>query len=430
MKCPNCQSTELIDVQGQKFCLSCGFLIPHGAAAISETTIKKRGVGRPKSPRLDRPTPPAPPVDHSAIELDVHDVPDSGVAPEGVKHFDVIRSSRSRVKAATSSRVEPVPSARAMKLSLHYPGSGWIRQLSEQSAYAYGLPAAIWFGASVAAGAWAYRLAPWRGLPLSLRQVAWLAAGLLLAWAAAILASWGQAAIMYGQIRRTDHRSLPFGQWSGPALAAAGPASIINAMAVAGFTVLLAGSLGLINLVRLTSSAPVWTVVGVLAAGYMAIIYLVLALLLWRRLAVALVVLAGSTGAQAARQSLAWVSAHPELVTIEIYEACLWIVGWAILAVAIYYLRLETLEIALAGSAGAATVVALVQQLRSAGWQQATYYQLATASEGARRAQLLGGRQPERVGPGRIVAFVAVLVVIVVLAGGLVILQPDLLAWR
>lgn len=371
-----------------------------------------------------------PPVDGSSVELEVNDVPDSAVAPERVKHFDVIRGSRSRVKTPSRSHEESVSTPLAKELLVHYPGSGWIRQLSEPSAYAYGLPAAVWFGASVAAGGWAYRSSPWRGLPLSARQVAWLAAGLLLAWAAAILASWGQAAIMYGQIRRTDHRSLPFGQWSAPALASAGPASIINAMAVAGFTVLLAGSLGLINLVHLTSSAPVWAVVSVLSASYMVIIYLVLALLLWRRLAVASVVMASSTGSRAARQSLAWVSAHPELITIEIYEAFLWLVGWAILAVAIYYLRLETLEIALAGSAGAATVVALVQQLRSAGWQQAMYYQLATISVGARRAQLLGGRQPERVGPGRIVAFVAVLVVIVVLAGGLVILQPDLLAWR
>ena len=49
MVCPNCQSTDIVELQNQHFCINCGRLI--------ELVSKKRGPGRPKIERLDRPMP-------------------------------------------------------------------------------------------------------------------------------------------------------------------------------------------------------------------------------------------------------------------------------------------------------------------------------------------------------------------------------------
>lgn len=49
MVCPNCQSTDIVELQNQHFCINCGRLI--------ELVTKKRGPGRPKAERLDRPKP-------------------------------------------------------------------------------------------------------------------------------------------------------------------------------------------------------------------------------------------------------------------------------------------------------------------------------------------------------------------------------------
>ncbi len=352
-------------------------------------------------------------------------MPIAGASDREVKHFDVVRPGKT-IKPATAGKPPPAVAPTSTDFKLQYPGSGWLSQLTRPASYWYGLLPALWFGATVALALYAYSLAPWRGLPLSARQVAWLMTGLLLAWGAAILASWGQAAIMYGRIRLADHRSLPVRLWGGPALTAAGPQSIINAIVVAAFVVLAAGSIGMINLVNLTSEAPVWAVTVSLFAGYMLLLYLVVALLMLRRLAVASVVLAGMTGRAAIRQALAWIMARPEAITLEIYEAMLWIAGWAVLAAAIYHLSDQPLLILITGSSLAAVIVAFVQQLRSSGWQQALYYQLASLENGNRRAQLLGGRQPEQVGTSRIIAFVWVLVIIAVVAAGIVVYQPIL----
>ncbi len=49
MVCPNCQSTDIVELQNQHFCINCGRLI--------ELVSKKRGPGRPKAERLDTPKP-------------------------------------------------------------------------------------------------------------------------------------------------------------------------------------------------------------------------------------------------------------------------------------------------------------------------------------------------------------------------------------
>ncbi len=47
MVCPNCQSDNIVELQNQHFCINCGRLIDH--------IVKKRGPGRPKADRLDKP---------------------------------------------------------------------------------------------------------------------------------------------------------------------------------------------------------------------------------------------------------------------------------------------------------------------------------------------------------------------------------------
>lgn len=49
MVCPNCQSNDIVELQNQHFCINCGRLI--------QLTDKKRGAGRPKADRLDKPQP-------------------------------------------------------------------------------------------------------------------------------------------------------------------------------------------------------------------------------------------------------------------------------------------------------------------------------------------------------------------------------------
>jgi hypothetical protein len=47
MVCPNCQSNDIVELQNEHFCINCGRLI--------ELVTKKRGVGRPKADRMDKP---------------------------------------------------------------------------------------------------------------------------------------------------------------------------------------------------------------------------------------------------------------------------------------------------------------------------------------------------------------------------------------
>ena len=49
MVCPNCQSNDIVELQNEHFCINCGRLI--------EIVSKKRGVGRPKADRMDKPKP-------------------------------------------------------------------------------------------------------------------------------------------------------------------------------------------------------------------------------------------------------------------------------------------------------------------------------------------------------------------------------------
>ncbi len=62
MVCPNCQSTDIVELQNQHFCINCGRLI--------ELVTKKRGPGRPKAERLDRPKPLAIPLSTNAVKID------------------------------------------------------------------------------------------------------------------------------------------------------------------------------------------------------------------------------------------------------------------------------------------------------------------------------------------------------------------------
>ena len=49
MVCPNCQSADIVELQNEHFCINCGRLI--------QLVTKKRGPGRPKADRLDKPKP-------------------------------------------------------------------------------------------------------------------------------------------------------------------------------------------------------------------------------------------------------------------------------------------------------------------------------------------------------------------------------------
>src|SRR4051794_29730005 len=93
MVCPNCHSHEIISVQGQNFCISCGQIVPDTesekvlaavgaqltvtgqaiiqghtkpAAAVSQALSpekpKKRAVGRPRKARMDTPITHLPPA--------------------------------------------------------------------------------------------------------------------------------------------------------------------------------------------------------------------------------------------------------------------------------------------------------------------------------------------------------------------------------
>ncbi len=59
MVCPNCHSSELIVIQGQNFCISCGRIVPagHTPERAAKTKTAKRPVGRPKAGKLDVPKP-------------------------------------------------------------------------------------------------------------------------------------------------------------------------------------------------------------------------------------------------------------------------------------------------------------------------------------------------------------------------------------
>jgi hypothetical protein len=143
MVCPNCHSHEIISVQGQNFCISCGQIVPDTesekvlaavgaqltvtgqaiiqghtkpAAAVSQVSApekpKKRPVGRPRKIRMDTPITHLPPA--SPSPTDVPEAPAAKTVKANLPPAPTIAPAKPRIMADVrrpESKAEPEPTA-------------------------------------------------------------------------------------------------------------------------------------------------------------------------------------------------------------------------------------------------------------------------------------------------------------------------------
>lgn len=436
MVCPNCHSHEIISVQGQNFCISCGQIVPDtesekilaavgaqlqpaGAALISgppapaqapvpgakpEKPAKKRGPGRPRKARMDAPithlpppTPAEPPAEPGPPQPKTAPVlPESPrIAPKPRAMTDVRRTP----PAKPAEEPKPVETAR-LRHAHRTPGmqgAAW-KGLSHALNFVQALPFGL--AALLPAGIIWANLSQLAGLTRPLRTSDWwLLTQLALAGLAAVTVGLvAISAVIFGAARRQDQRG-----GSGLVWARAGAAACLRLWGVVlcQFILALPIAASVAALIRyggLDLALPSQVSLG--AVFLMAIVagYLLAGAWIAGLLAVAGVTLGNLTLWQALHLGWNGWRRHPELLVNwllvklpTVILAAAW--TWTLLPIDAASLASPAW---LAQAASGLVLVLLVLTVQSGSAAEAAYRHVVTADRFGQAGSFLMGRSPKQ----------------------------------
>lgn len=451
MVCPNCKSNDIVELQGQHFCINCGKLI--------ELMTKKRGPGRPKAQRLDRPKvltlqqaavgaessiDAAAAIDdtiHSSTLSEVASTDSSGeVQPVITPTAQTDSNSTSNIihgfnpPKRTTPNGAVVPNSgtgNAKRLQDIRPSSGTNQRPDEKSivepSSAIPQPDPLRLSPIVAA-AWSE---PWQSGPIRLLSIAAvltaLATGLIvyrylafpdrpytyldysglisIALAIALLFGIANTERTTTALRRYDHRPVPRSWLLGGAIAVLGWQSLTLLLGL--LDVMLVGLAGWAANYYLPQLLPQPYLAVALLASFFVMSLLLLAIWAKTGLASAAVELGQMRPYQAALFGWKSLWHHPDLLGTRLIAA-LWLaaslsgviaLGWTLHLYASDYDRFI-----ITGSAVSLALTAVyLGNLGAVGWRQAAYRELVIIDEPDRAIALLSGHHTGS--PARIVSF-------------------------
>ncbi len=459
MVCPNCSSTDIITVQDQRFCISCGQIlsdikpaaapskpvaasskltaIPPKSTTLVESNVtisanpaaKRRKPGRPKAGRLDAPQPEAvlpetnPPASSDIV------VPVAATAPRIARSTGRRLSDIATTKPRATPATKPAPDSKVIAKPIPLRSEplpyGTIESASLHERFR--LRTIVWtiwpaVLLAVVAGAIAYLLAgdqPGQAWTAT-QQAGWPVWGelilvLLLFYVGRNI---GSAAIAYGIARRADHRPLqPAHQLS---------ASLNSFLSRLGFdammTLLQATAAALIITLVIIGGAnwPVPELVQVIALfiAYLILGYLLTGLGLTQGLGHVALTLGNLSIWQAFTLGWNFFRRHFEMVGFKILslivELLLALPLFAAVVALVLYLPPELTWFAALSAIILTTTGGALVGAGTAVWWQAAYRALVHRSRPQQAHKLLSGRQPQPTQQG---AAVAVAVIITILAG-------------
>ena len=394
--CPNCHSKQVVAVQGQYFCVSCGQKLGLVGATKLPVAAKKRPVGRPPRARLDTPLtdihhhPQIKPVPVKSPAIG-HTTTTHHSAP---KQFADVRPPASHTAPAPPPQAD-APAAPTKSLTTGL-GASW-RALVWPLGYALTLPLAVMtlLPVLITYNQWSW-LVDWRS-DWQTRQAGAVAGELVLSivavWLVAVLCC---SAVTYAAARRHDHRGRP--GWGALSMASAvwsrstGTVALDKLLAL----LLIAGSGSIILYGARSSTLPVpVTMIASFIVAF-AVGYLLLGTLIGGALALANTVLSKATAGQA------WVFGwrgfwhHFELVAAWVGA----LICWAIMIGGGGYLIWWSSHQGWTNTtywylvAGVVAIVAWLFGLQVGVLAQTTYRRVVNEDHLASSSQLLLGHQP------------------------------------
>ena len=466
MVCPNCQSADIVELQNEHFCINCGRLI--------QVVTKKRGPGRPKADRLDKPKPLTIKIAGKAavVALD---------QPRAIETMPVVGDTVETATTATTaedSQIESKPTDEAIPMISHRfnvatstAGSRDIPNAPEEVARIAEvkvrkrlqdiLPAkADDLGpddhkpesaptsqsrlslSQIVTAAWSE---PWQGGPARILIASAFLSGLVtsaslslvvfhlanLSGSIAILGFFALVlgiALMFGvanteraafALRRYDHRPIPRSWLFGGALAVLARQTTVLAVGLidAGLLIALGYYLGyeIPQLLARPLSA-----IGLLSSYF---IIAILLLLVWVKtgLAAAGVELGRMSALESLKFGWRSLARHPELVGTRLVAA-LWLASSLTGVIALAYLihlylpAFDHWTIIVGGGVVAFTGV-LLGNFGAVGWRQASYRELVIIDEPDRAIAMLSGHHNGT--PSKIAIFSYVFVVCLFILGGI-----------
>lgn len=409
MVCPNCQSSDIVSVQDQFFCVSCGQLVPPQAAKpVAEVAPKKKGPGRPRAAALDTPVAP--------VESEVTPVPVSApsITPAAAasqakgRTMDALAPRQTdgvTAKApakASAKTVAPSPLLAALAaLELPWIAAAWPGLL------AFGVAALVlWQGYSVAGC----------GTSLVVWQNHWqlLALAFGLAWLGWLWLRGVVAAVVFHRAGVHDQRLEDSGSASRAVISRFGRIVLLELPYVAVQLVLITLLVALALYGVGSTNFPVtWQAGGVFALS-LGILYLMGAEWVMRDLTLAAMMVSGLSLRQSRRLAWRLWCRHMELLGARLCGRLADLVIGAGVIALIWELEFDQPSLAAGLSVVAIVAAFSLMTVSGAGGTEAIYRQLVGTQDGA--TTLLAGRRAVIVRPRRVAA-VILLVCLPAMAG-------------
>ena len=433
MVCPNCQSTDVVELQDQHFCINCGRLI--------KVATKKRAPGRPKAVRLDVAKPltiklaaKADLLDkpkEARLEDELSDTgqsletesPEMENAPIPTDTIPSVKISHSfHTPAPTGSipsEIAQIAEIKARKrLQDIVPNQDVIDNL-ESSSSASQLPKKVKENLNlgqIISSAWSE---PWQGGPARIHIIAAVIAaivGALLTFSISAHVSWmldaqsliGASSLILGitllfgvanterasfALRRYDHRPIPRSWLLGGALAVLGQQTSVVFGAFLDSVVIIGLAIVLAREIPLAMAQPYSSLV--LFVAYFLLALLAVAAWVKSGIASAGVELGRMKAAEALKFGWRSLYRHPELLATRLIAA-LWTaaslagiigIGYIVHLFAAQY----DLIIAMTVVSLVAFTAVLLGNFGAVGWRQATYREIVIVDETADAIALLSG---------------------------------------
>ncbi len=407
MVCPNCNSTDIITVQGQRFCISCGQLLPEEMPVVTKVitssapAAKTRKPGRPKAGRLDTPKPevvpvkPAPPAEARL-----------GPAQHRQRLSDLI----------PVAPPQPPPAKAALQGKDDAIVKASLRERFRPAALVWMLvPAALL--AAMAGAVTLVLVGDRRDQALAITwQAGWPLWGeLVLVFLLFYLSrSLGSAAVMFGTARRADHRPASAAHQLGAAVNSFGSRVGLDIVTTVLQTGLVALGAGLVVVGGTPWPVPEVVQLAGLFIAYLALVYVFVGLGVVQGLGHAAVTLGKLTIWQALSLSWSYFRHHFELVGFRfvslLLELVLALPLFAAVAALIVYLPPDLKWGAVVAAVSLTLVGGALLGVGVAAWWVMAYRSLVRRHPGD-TVRLLAGRQPQHTHRGA-----AALVIVLTLA--------------
>ncbi|TAK89676.1 hypothetical protein EPO04_01040 [Patescibacteria group bacterium] len=366
-RCQNCDSTDIVEIQGQKFCINCGepYTAPAGGSVSVKPAVKKQpdpvavatpvaiksatGAGKPKAVKKPVAAKPKAPIEPKLKEVKVTKRAEAEVKAVPVKSAAAtdsaldLRYSTTAQPAAARATHQPVapiapPAQKQAETKLDEPNQSTkehkLQPPTDTKPHPFGfsfkvatlvaVPLAAIFGAMV-----------WFLIGVDIVLYAVVAAALLI-FAVLTLA---QSAILYGMSRASDHRPVERRQWW--SAARSGFMDVVNINLMTVIVVIITVSLaaaGWQGVGRL--GLPDWAETGLLLALNAVAAWLLLGALVSRHIAIPAAIIGGMSSTQTYK--LGWRTFAKAGGSLSLALIRAWITGILVVvgaAIAVIYLN-------------------------------------------------------------------------------------------